>query len=102
MEDVCRIYLQAIEDDKMHGVYNAVAPKPVSNKVLTENLAKALKGKFYIPIHVPSPLLNLVLGELSIEVLKSATVSAEKIRNTGFSFIYPAIDAAINQLTAQQ
>jgi uncharacterized protein (TIGR01777 family) len=102
MEDVCRMYLQAIEDDKMHGVYNAVAPKPVSNKTLTENLAIALKGKFYIPVHVPSSFLKLVLGELSIEVLKSSTVSAEKIRRTGFNFIYPTIDAAINQLTTKK
>lgn len=99
IDDICRMYLQAIEDDRMQGAYNAVAPHPVSNKQLTISLAKAVRGNFYIPVHVPAPLLKIVLGEMSIEVLKSATVSAEKIRSTGFSFVYPSIEAAINQLT---
>ena len=97
-DDLCRVYLQAIEDKNMEGVYNAVAPKPVNNKVLTLELAKAVRNKFYIPIHVPSVVLKIVLGEMSIEVLKSATVSADKLRNTPFNFIYPTIEAAINQL----
>ncbi len=100
IDDICRMYLQAIEDENMRGVYNAVAPNPVNNRQLTISLAKAMRGSFYIPVHVPSLLLKIVLGELSVEVLKSATVSAEKIRSTGFSFIYPSIESAINQLTA--
>jgi uncharacterized protein len=96
IDDQCRMYLQAIEDEKMEGVYNAVAPKPVNNKELTLRLAKAVKNKFYIPIYVPSFILKLVLGQLSIEVLKSATVSAEKIRSAGFVFQYPTIDAALH------
>ena len=102
IDDICRMYLQAIEDENMYGVYNAVAPNPVSNKQLTISLAKSIRGSFYIPVHVPALLLKIILGEMSVEVLKSATVSAEKIRSSGFSFIYPAIESAINQLTAKK
>jgi len=102
LDDLCRIYLQAIEDESMKGVYNAVAPKPVSNKKLTIDLATAIKNKFYIPIYVPSLVLKIVLGEMSIEVLKSATVSANKIRTAKFNFIYPSIEAALNQLIAKK
>ncbi|MES1220975.1 MAG: TIGR01777 family oxidoreductase [Bacteroidota bacterium] len=98
IDDLCRMYLQAIEDEKMQGVYNAVTPKPVSNKELTIQLAKVVKNKFYIALHVPSFALKIVLGQLSIEVLKSATVSANKIRQAGFNFIYPSVEAAINEL----
>ena len=99
IDDLCRMFLKAIEDHAMEGVYNAVSPKPVSNKTLTLALAKAMRGKFYLPLHVPSFLLKLVLGEMSIEVLKSATVNANKIRTAGFDFLYPSIEAAINALT---
>lgn len=98
IDDLCRIYLQAIEDERMNGVYNAVAPQAVNNKELMLELAASLRGRFFIPIHVPSFLLKLGLGELSIEILKSATVSAAKIKNAGFQFAYPSLEAALKKL----
>jgi uncharacterized protein (TIGR01777 family) len=98
IDDLCRIYLQAIEDKKMNGVYNAVAPKPVSNKELNMQLAKAIKKKFFIPIYVPAIVLKIIFGQLSSEVLKSATVSAKKIHDEGFVFLYPGIESALNVL----
>jgi uncharacterized protein (TIGR01777 family) len=95
LDDLCRMYLHAMENESMKGSYNAVAPKPVSNKELTIKLAKAEKGSFYIPLHVPSFMLQLLLGELSVEVLKSCTVNCEKIRMTGFNFIFPSIESAL-------
>jgi uncharacterized protein (TIGR01777 family) len=99
IDDICRIYLAAIENNQMQGVYNAVAPAAVSNKDLTLMLAKKIKGQFFIPVHVPSFALKMVLGEMSIEVLKSATVSNRKISDTGFQFLYPTLDAALSDLT---
>ncbi len=98
IEDLCRMFLYAIENSSINGVYNAVAPMPVTNEVLTVELAKKLKGKFYVTAHVPVFVLKMMLGEMSIEVLKSATVSSEKIRQAGFTFIHPSIDAALNNL----
>ncbi len=98
MEDMCRQYIYAIENDKISGVYNSVAPQPVSNKELTLKLAKRMKGNFHIPVNVPVFVLKLMMGDRSIEVLKSATVSTEKMHKQGFTFFYPSIDAAINEL----
>lgn len=96
--DLCRMFIFAIENQNMQGSYNASAPTPVSNKTLTLSLAKAMKDGFYIPLHVPSFVLKIMLGESSVEVLKSTTVSARKIKEAGFTFLYPTIDAAINEL----
>lgn len=101
IDDLCRLLLFAIEQENISGVYNAVAPKPVSNKELVLTLAKLLRNDFYIPVYVPSFALQLKMGEMSIEVLKSATVSAEKISGAGFTFLYPSIEAALGQLTNQ-
>jgi uncharacterized protein (TIGR01777 family) len=98
IDDLCRLYLFAIENNGLSGVYNAVAPAPVSNKELTLNLAQRLRGRFYVPVHVPGFVLKIVLGEMSIEVLKSATVSNDKIRSAGFQFLYPSINAALDAL----
>ncbi len=98
VEDLCRLFLQAIEHPDWAGVYNAVAPRPVDNRALTLELAGRLKGKYFVPVYIPSFLLKIVLGELCIEVLKSATVSAKRARIAGFQFLYPSIQSALEEL----
>lgn len=95
IDDLVRLYITAIENENINGVYNAVAPAPVSNKDFTIQLAKTKRGKFYIPIYVPSFVLKIVLGEMSIEALKSATVSCNKLLYAGFDFSFPTIAAAL-------
>ncbi len=61
-------------------------------------LAKKMRRNAFIPIHVPGIFLKIGLGEMSVEVLKSTTVSADKIRKAGFQFAFPTIDAALQAL----
>ena len=96
IDDLVRLYITAIENEQMNGVYNAVAPHPVSNKELILTLAKSRKKKF-ITMLVPSFILRIAMGGLSIEVLKSCTVSANKVISTGFTFSYPTIKSAFEQ-----
>lgn len=96
--DLVRLFVFLLEHQSLQGAFNAVAPKPVDNKHLIITLAKKLRGKFYIPIYVPSFILKLLLGEMSIEVLKSTTVSCQKIHQQGFIFEFPTIEATFNNL----
>jgi uncharacterized protein (TIGR01777 family) len=98
IDDLCNLFIYAMEHASLQGTYNAVAPYPVSNKTLTLTLARKVRGRFFIPVYVPSFILKIVLGEMSIEVLKSAKVSAAKIQNAGFVFQYPDIGSALNDL----
>ncbi len=97
IEDLVNSCIAAMENEKMKGTYNVVAPLPVSNRELVLQLAKS-RGKWFLPFSVPSFLLKVVLGEMSIEVLKSATVSCGKLTGTGFRFRFPGIKEAMNDL----
>jgi len=93
--DLCNLFIHAIEQTAMSGAYNAVAPYPVTNKQLVLELAKQMRGKFFIPVHIPAFVLKIALGEMSIEILKSATVSNKKAAATGFVYQYPSINMAL-------
>jgi uncharacterized protein (TIGR01777 family) len=95
--DLCKIIHYAIETPGLKGVYNAVAPNPVTNKKLVLTIAKNTYP-IYFTSFVPSFLLKIILGEMSVEILKSTKVSARKIQATGFVFDYPIIEEAIIDL----
>lgn len=97
--DLVRLFTFILQHESLQGSFNAVAPKPVSNKTFIITLAKILRGKFYIPIHIPSCILKLLLGEMSVEVLKSTTVSCKKIHQQNFIFEFPTIQAALHNLS---
>lgn len=100
IDDLVSLLQMALNDDRWNGIYNAVAPAAISNAQLMKTIAKQ-KGGIKIPIHVPGALLKLALGELGAEVLKSCTVSAEKIIQNGFRHQYDTIDKAVEDILAR-
>jgi len=98
LRDLIQLFLFALEEDQISGTFNAVSPFPVSNKELVLTLARQVRGKNFITVHVPAFALRLLLGERSIEILKSSTVSAAKISRAGFQFRHPVIEDAISNL----
>jgi len=98
IEDLCKMFLFAIEEKKINGIYNATSPGHLPHKQFITQLARKRNGNYYIKVPVPAFALKIVLGALSIEVLKSATVSPAKIESSGFNFHYPGIDDALQDL----
>jgi uncharacterized protein (TIGR01777 family) len=96
-QDVVGIYLLGIENKGLAGVYNMVAPKPVTNKQLTQAVAKQLHKPLWAP-NVPGFVLKILLGEMSSIVLGSTKVSAQKIEEAGFKFKYADIDIALTEI----
>ena len=64
-------------------------------------LAQLITVRFFVPIHVPAFAIKLMYGELGMALLKSTTVSCEKISRTGFQFLYPAIEPALYDIEKQ-
>ncbi|HZF65091.1 MAG TPA: TIGR01777 family oxidoreductase [Chitinophagaceae bacterium] len=97
IKDLVNIYVHAIERPELRGVFNAVAPEPVSNNQLMEVISEQKKSTS-VSMKVPEFVLKTMLGEMSIEVLKSSTVSAEKITTSGFNFQFGNIQKAVANL----
>lgn len=97
IDDLVNLYIAALEDGTMSGVYNAVAPVPVNNKTFITTLAR-INNRFFIPVHVPAFILKFILGKMSIAVLKSCTVSCRKIQQKGFVFRFPDITHALQNI----
>jgi uncharacterized protein (TIGR01777 family) len=98
IDDLVQVYIYALQNENMKGVYNAVAPNPVPNRKLILQMGKRIKGSFFIPVYIPSLVLEFMLGDMSIEILKSTTVSCDKVLAAGFSFLYPTIGSALLSL----
>jgi len=94
INDLCGIYLKAIEDIRIKGSYNAVAPQQITYSDFMKTLARVMKiWKVVIPI--PAFIIRTVLGEMSDVILKGSRVSSEKILNSGYTFLYAKLEKAL-------
>ena len=96
IDDLVQIILNAV-DQRWSGVYNAVSPNPVTQKEFSKSLAKAMSRPFFLP-PVPKFLIRLVAGEMSTLVFNSQNVSASKLTDKGYQFIYPDLLPAMKSL----
>lgn len=94
IEDLCQMYLKAIEDADMQGSYNAVAQQFMTNADFMRTLAKVMKRPFFLP-NVPPFVLRLILGEAAEMILEGSRISSQKISDAGFDFQYDTSEKAI-------
>ncbi|MFT5749168.1 MAG: hypothetical protein ACI93S_000421 [Ancylomarina sp.] len=97
IDDLCEIYIKAIEDKDVSGIFNAVAPDFQTNKSFTQALAKTLKKPYCLP-NTPSFLLKLILGEMSVIILEGSRASSDKIIKKGFIFKFSKLGDALTDL----
>lgn len=97
IDDICRLYLHALENEQVRGAYNGVAPQPVRNKELINGIAQAVHKPLWLP-NVPAFALRLILGEMSSTVLYSSRVSASRIQDTSFRFSFPSLKGALQEI----
>ena len=97
VDDLCRMYIYCIEHNSIQGIYNAVAPNPVTNLELTNSLRKQI-SKFTMLVSAPLFMLKLILGEKSVIVTNGCRMSAKKIIGERFQFLYSSIDDALKNL----
>lgn len=96
-EDMGNIFIKAMEDPKMKGIYNGVAPQHINNTEFTSLIASSLQKKLRLP-NVPSFVIRALFGEMSDILLKGSRVSSQKLIESGFSFKFPELKSALKDL----
>lgn len=97
IDDLCEIYIKAIEDSEMNGAYNAVAPEHINNTAFSRKIAKQLKKPFWA-LKIPAFLFKILFGEMADILLKGSRVSSDKIIASGYDFKYPTLKSALKNL----
>jgi uncharacterized protein (TIGR01777 family) len=97
IDDLCAMFIHAIENDHVRGTYNAVGPQPATNREMTNAIAQVLHKPLWLP-PVPGFALRLLVGEMAAMVLNGSRVSPAKIEETGFRFQYPELKPALKNL----
>ena len=87
LEDIARVFAEAVENETFRGAINGVAPGPVTNAMFGQALARVLERPATVP--APAAVLKLALGEMAHVVLDSQRVRPEKLSRESFVFRYP-------------
>ena len=101
LDDLCRIFIAAVEEDDFSGIFNGVSPNPLPNKQLAKDIGKAL-NKPALVVPVPEFGLRLTMGEMADVVLVGSRVSAQKLLDRGFQFAHPELIPAVRDLVARK
>ena len=97
IDELANMFIMAMEQESMNGVYNAVAPNPVTNTDFLKTVARTIDRPYILP-NTPKFVMKLAFGELSSVITGGNKVSSEKIEGAGFSFQFDKLDKALKDL----
>lgn len=95
IDDLVGMLYESIVNTKIEGIFNGVAPETLRNSDFTQTLANILSKKIWLPA-VPSFLLKLILGEMSVVILGSSKVKNK--RKILPSFQFPTLEKALSDI----
>jgi hypothetical protein len=97
LDDVADGLAHLLSADSMEGPVNVSAPEPVTNRELTQTLGRVLGRPAVLP--VPATALRLLFGEMADRtLLSSARVLPARLVESGYTFVYPALEGALRSM----
>ena len=96
INDISQIFIHIIKN-RLSGIYNGVAPNPLTNYEFTKIISKVRKFVLFI-IPVPRLFFRLIFGEMHIILFKSQKVSCKKIEQSGFNFKFRNLRSTIENI----
>jgi uncharacterized protein (TIGR01777 family) len=96
LDDVVGALLHCVDDESASGPVNVTAPNPVTNTELSRALGHALGRPAVLP--VPSFAIKLLYGEMAEMVTTGARVIPARLRELGYAFRHPEVEAALRDV----
>lgn len=96
IDDIVSLIDFCIQHPEISGPVNAASPHPVKNDQFGRTVAKVYHRPHWFP--VPAFLLQHVLGELSLILLKGQRIIPAKALEHGFKFQYAELHSALSEL----
>jgi uncharacterized protein (TIGR01777 family) len=96
IKDLAQLFLFVL-NHKLEGIYNGVAPNPVTNQELTRAIANTLGKPLFLP-NIPKVFMKLVLGDMHTLLFESQRVCCKKTEDLGFEFEYHHLQPALEDL----
>ena len=96
IDDLVSLFIKALLDPSMQGVYNGTAPNPVRMKELCDTLGSVMDRPSWLP--VPDFAIEALLGDGAVVVLKGQKVLPERTQASGFAFKYAEPKAALQDV----
>lgn len=96
VEDLVGLIEHALDTPEWHGVFNAVAPAPVTHLEMQRSLARTLHKPLWL--RVPAFILRACLGEMAQLLVDGQRVVPARAAAAGFAFRYPQLQGALDHL----
>lgn len=96
IDDLINAFLYIGADKTIHGPVNLTAPTPLRQEQFSSYLSAALKRPDRI--HTPKFVVDRVLGERAILVVKGQRVIPNVLLDHNFKYLYPTLDLAFEDL----
>ena len=100
LEDVLALIDKALSDPNYVGIYNAVAPEPLTQAVFAQSAGAILRRPVWL--RVPAWLLNALLGEMARLFVAGQQALPMRLNQAGYAFRYPTLSTALRQVTGEQ
>ena len=98
VKDLSGIIVHAIENEKVEGVMNGVAPEIITNQEFVNSFASALNRPSFFPL--PDFVWNNVFGEeRATMITKGQKVMPKRTLESGYKFRFPTIAQACGEFS---
>jgi len=96
IEDLKNAYLFAINNKKLDGIFNLVAPQTITNKEFIKTLGKTLHRPTFLS--VPEFAIKILFGDGATVLTNGQKVIPKRLLDSGFSFRFKTIKETLDNL----